>query len=211
MDCWLGVLQRASAGPTHTPAVCQRCCSTHLHGDRISDLGDLLITHWVTTFALDPPPLPIIGSPDTAETVEAKLKASGHDIEYQITHHTYLNTPPLIEVYEYTKGFVGAPPDGVSIRGSTNHGPVTPTIGFRIESGPTSVVLTGGTVPCASLDELAAEADALVHTIIRKNIVIRVHQQADQGHLQPPLVNRASDSNRGARGHRHPGHNVLCP
>lgn len=30
---------------------------------------------------------------------------------------------------------------------------------------------------CASLDDLAAEADALVHTVIRKDIVTRVPQQ----------------------------------
>jgi len=68
--------------------------------------------------------------------------------------------------------------DGVSIRvAPTDHRPVTPTIGFRIESGTTSVVLASDTVPCAGLDELATGADALVHTVIRKDIVANIPQQ----------------------------------
>jgi ribonuclease Z len=39
------------------------------------------------------------------------------------------------------------------------------------------VVLAGDTVPCASLDELALGADALVHTVIRKDILTNVPQQ----------------------------------
>lgn len=68
--------------------------------------------------------------------------------------------------------------DGVSIRvGATDHRPVAPTIGFRIEYEGASVVLAGDTVPCASLDELAAGAGALVHTVIRKDIVAAIPQQ----------------------------------
>jgi ribonuclease Z len=54
---------------------------------------------------------------------------------------------------------------------------VAPTIGFRIESDGASVVLAGDTVPCASLDGLAAGAGALVHTVIRKDIVTQIPQQ----------------------------------
>jgi ribonuclease Z len=60
----------------------------------------------------------------------------------------------------------------VSIRvAPTDHRPVAPTIGFRIDAGGASVVLAGDTVPCESLDELAARADALVHTVIRKELI----------------------------------------
>ncbi|OBG29811.1 ribonuclease Z [Mycobacterium sp. 852002-51057_SCH5723018] len=150
---------------------------THLHSDHIGDLGDLLITRWISTLAPDPAPLPIIGPPGTAETVEATLKAFGHDIGYRIAHHADLNAPPAVEVHEYTEGPVWDR-DGVSIRvAPTDHRPVAPTIGFRIESGMAAVVLAGDTVPCAGLDELAAGADALVHTVIRKDIVANIPQQ----------------------------------
>ncbi len=179
VDCGRGVLQRAAAVGVGAGGL-TALLLTHLHSDHIGDLGDLLITRWITTFAPDPTPLPIIGPPGTAETVEATLKAFGHDIGYRIAHHADLTAPPAVEVHEYTEGPVWDR-DGVSIRvAPTDHRPVAPTIGFRIESGPTSVVLAGDTVPCASLDELAAGADALVHTVIRKDIVTQIPQQRIQ-------------------------------
>ncbi len=176
VDCGRGVLQRAAAVGVGASGL-SALLLTHLHSDHIADLGDLLITRWVTTFVPDPPPLPIIGPPGTAETVEATLKAFGHDIGYRVAHHADLNAPPPIEVHEYTEGPVWDR-DGVTIRvAPTDHRPVAPTIGFRIESGGASVVLAGDTVPCASLDELAAGASALVHTVIRKDILTHVPQQ----------------------------------
>lgn len=179
VDCGRGVLQRAAAVGVGAAGL-SALLLTHLHSDHIGELGDLLITRWITTFAPDPAPLPIIGPPGTAETVAATLKAFGHDIGYRIAHHADLNAPPAVEVHECTEGPVWDR-DGVSIRvAPTDHRPVAPTIGFRIESGGTSVVLAGDTVPCAGLDELASGADALVHTVIRKDIVVNIPQQRIQ-------------------------------
>jgi ribonuclease Z len=176
VDCGRGVLQRAAAVGVGAAGL-SALLLTHLHSDHIAELGDVLITSWVTDFAPDPAPLPIIGPPGTAETVEATLKAFGHDIGYRIAHHADLNAPPPIEVHECTEGVVWDR-DGVTIRvAPTDHRPVAPTIGFRIEFGGASVVLAGDTVACASLDELAAGANALVHTVIRKDILANVPQQ----------------------------------
>ena len=176
VDCGRGVLQRAAAVGVGAAGL-SALLLTHLHSDHIAELGDVLITSWISNFAPDPAPLPIIGPPGTAETVEATLKAFGHDIGYRIAHHADLNAPPPIEVHECTEGPVWDR-DGVTIRvAPTDHRPVAPTIGFRIEFDGASVVLAGDTVPCASLDELSAGADALVHTVIRKDILTHVPQQ----------------------------------
>src|SRR6201987_3274321 len=61
VDCGRGVQQRAAAvrgGGRGLTAL----LLTHLHSDHIADLGDVIITRWVTTFEPDPPPLPIIGA-----------------------------------------------------------------------------------------------------------------------------------------------------
>ncbi|AFM18133.1 metal-dependent hydrolase, beta-lactamase superfamily III [Mycolicibacterium chubuense NBB4] len=170
VDCGRGVLQRAAAigiGANNLTAL----LLTHLHSDHIADLGDVLITRWVSNFAPDLAPLPIIGPPGTAEVVENTLKALRFDIGYRIAHHADLTTPPPVEVEEVTEGVVWGR-DGVSIRvGRTDHRPVEPTIGFRIEHDGASVVLAGDTVPCASLDELAKGAGALVHTAIRRDLI----------------------------------------
>ena len=176
VDCGRGVLQRAATVGVAANGL-SALLLTHLHSDHIGDLGDVLITRWISTFDPHPTPLPIIGPPGTAETVEATLKALSHDIGYRMAHHADLNAPPAVEVHEHTDGPVWDR-DGVSIRvAPTDHRPVAPTIGFRIESGSASVVLAGDTVPCAGLDRLAAGAGALVHTVIRKDIVTNIPQQ----------------------------------
>jgi ribonuclease Z len=170
VDCGRGVLQRAAAIGVAATGL-SALLLTHLHSDHIADLGDVLITRWITTFAPDPAPFPIIGPPGTAAVVEATLKAFGPDIGYRIAHHDDLTAPPPVEVHEYTEGPVWDR-EGASIRvAPTDHRPVAPTIGFRIEAGGASVVLAGDTVPCESLDELASGAGALVHTVVRKELI----------------------------------------
>ncbi len=53
----------------------------------------------------------------------------------------------------------------------TDHSPVRPTVGFRVEEGGRSVVIAGDTVPCSGLDELCAGADMLVHTVVRPDLI----------------------------------------
>jgi ribonuclease Z len=176
VDCGRGVLQRLTAAGLGANTI-DALLLTHLHSDHIAELGDVIITRWVSTFTPDPAPLPIIGPPGTAEVVDATLKAFGFDIGYRIAHHADLTAPPPLEVREYTGGVVW---DAAGVRitaGPTDHRPVEPTIGFRVDSAGASVVLAGDTVPCAGLDELAAGADALVHTVIRKDLVARMPMQ----------------------------------
>jgi len=168
VDCGRGVLMRAAAvgvGAANISAL----LLTHLHSDHITDLSDIITTRWVTTFTRSP--LRVIGPPGTSAVVDATLEALAPDISYRVGHHPDLTEGPTVEVEEVTEGVVWAS-DGVRITvGQTDHRPVTPTIGFRVEFDGASVVLAGDTVPCASLDALAAGAGALVHTVIRKDLV----------------------------------------
>src|ERR1700712_1676678 len=175
VDCGRGVLQRLAAvgvGPSGLSAL----LLTHLHSDHIADLGDLIISSWITNFGT-PKPLVIIGPPGTKMVVDATLVAFGSDIGYRIAHHADLNAPPDVQVHEHTDGRVwdeGA----VAIRvAPTDHRPVEPTIAFRVEYDGSSVVLAGDGVPCGTLDALASGAGALVHTAIRKDIVALSPQQ----------------------------------
>jgi ribonuclease Z len=175
VDCGRGVLQRAAAvgvGANTLTAL----LLTHLHSDHIADLGDVVTTRWVTTFTQQTP-LPIIGPPGTKAVVDAILTAFEPDVGYRIAHHEDLTAPPDVEVQEYTDGIVW---DHHGVRiwvAPTDHRPVKPTIAFRVEFAGTSVVLAGDTVPCRTLDELAAGAGALVHTAIRKDLIEPMPQQ----------------------------------
>lgn len=174
IDCGRGVLMRAAAdgvGAANLTAL----LLTHLHSDHITDLADVIVTRWVTSFG--PAPLRIIGPPGTAAVVEATLAALAPDISYRIAHHADITEPPRVEVEEHVEGLVFNE-NGVRITvAPTDHRPVEPTIAFRISSGHSAVVLAGDTVPCQTLDELASGADALVHTVIRKDLVEQMPAQ----------------------------------
>jgi ribonuclease Z len=176
IDCGRGVLQRLAAAGSGANQL-SALLLTHLHSDHIADLGDVIITRWVSTFTPEAPPLPIIGPPGTADVVDATLRAFGHDIGYRIAHHADLTGPPGVDVHEYTDGVVWDHGDVYIRVAPTDHRPVTPTIAFRIEHGGASVVAAGDTVPCPSLDALAAGAGALVHTVIRKDLIDLLPQQ----------------------------------
>lgn len=176
VDCGRAVQQRMTAvgvGANGLTAL----LLTHLHSDHIADLGDLIISRWITTFTPEPNPLKIIGPPGTKAVVDAFLTAFAPDISYRIAHHADLTEPPGVEVEEHVEGLVWHD-DGVRITvAPTDHRPVEPTIAFRVTYEGASVVLAGDTVPCASLDELAAGAGALVHTVIRKDLVEKMPMQ----------------------------------
>ena len=54
-DCGRGVQQRMTAVGAGANAL-TALLLTHLHSDHIADLGDVLITRWVTTFDSEPGP-----------------------------------------------------------------------------------------------------------------------------------------------------------
>lgn len=66
----------------------------------------------------------------------------------------------------------------VAIRcAQTDHRPVEPSVGFRFDFEGAAVVAAGDTMPCAGLDSLCSGANALVHTVIRKDIIANLPVQ----------------------------------
>ncbi len=168
VDCGRGVLQRAAAVGVN-PAALSAVLVTHLHSDHITDLNDVITTRWVMTFA--PTPLRVIGPPRTSEVVAGIRAMLQPDIEYRLAHHEDLNWEPQTDVTEATDGVVFDDQGVRVIAGPTDHRPVHPTVAFRVEHEGRAVVLAGDTVPCESLDRLCAGADALVHTVIRDDVI----------------------------------------
>jgi ribonuclease Z len=66
------------------------------------------------------------------------------------------------------------------VAAATDHRPVEPTVGYRIECQGKSAVIAGDTVPCGGLDELCAGADVYVQTVLRDDFVRMVPMQRFQ-------------------------------
>ncbi|MEZ5298866.1 MAG: ribonuclease Z [Ilumatobacteraceae bacterium] len=180
VDAGRGVLMRLAAcgvGAGQITAV----LITHLHSDHITDLNDVITSRWVLSFT--PNPLTIVGPVGTRDVVDHLLAALAPDIAYRIAHHADLTEPPPVTVVEVTDGLIDI---GTGVRltcAPTDHKPVEPSVGYRVDHDGASVVLAGDTVPCDGLDRLCDGADALVHTVIRKDVIATIPLQRMQDTL----------------------------
>ncbi len=168
VDCGRGVVLRLTAAGV-LPVGLTAVLLTHLHSDHITDLNDIVTTHWVMSPA--PLPLRVVGPPGTRAVVDGVLAMLASDQRYRLDHHDDLNQGPDVDVTEVEPG------DRLELGGATvvvhatDHRPVTPTVGYRIEHDGAVAALAGDTVPCTGLDELCAGADLYVQTVIRADLV----------------------------------------
>jgi ribonuclease Z len=167
-DCGRGVLMRA-AGAGSGAGAFRGVFLTHLHSDHITDLNDVYTSRWVTSF--QPNPLPVYGPPGTAALLGAIGTMLEPDVRYRLAHHDDLTWPPSATVTEVEPGPVFEEGTVRITAAPTEHAPVRPTLGYRIEDAGQSVVIAGDTVPCRGLDELSTGAGVLVHTVVRRDLI----------------------------------------
>lgn len=192
VDCGRGVLMRLTAAGV-LPPMLDAVLVTHLHSDHITDLNDVITTHWI--MAPQGRPLSVFGPPRTAEVVSATLAALAPDQQYRLDHHADLTWTPDVRVTEVSPGDTFTIGSATVSVGATDHRPVEPTIAFRVDDDGHSVVLGGDGVPCAGLDALCAGADAYVQTVIRDDLVRLVPVQRLQDILDyHSTVEQAADT-----------------
>ncbi|WP_417515584.1 MBL fold metallo-hydrolase [Minwuia sp.] len=167
-DCGRGVLMRAMSVDMTAPGLTAQFL-THLHSDHTTDFNDVITTRWI--MSPQPNPLQVHGPVGTRKFTDATLAALDQDIGYRIAHHDDLTEPPAVAVFEHGDGLV-LEEDGVRITcAPTDHSPVHPTLGYRIEFGGKAVAIAGDTVPCEGLDRICKNADVYVQTVIRSDII----------------------------------------
>lgn len=174
VDCGRGVVMRLAAAGV-LPVGLSAVLLTHLHSDHLTDLNDVVTTHWVMSPPGGPVPLRIIGPPGTRDVVDAVRAMLALDERYRLDHHADLTGPPVLDVTEVEPG------DTFDVGGThvavhrTDHRPVAPTVGYRITDRDGRVAaLAGDTVPCPELDELCRGADLYVQTVVRADLVASV-------------------------------------
>jgi ribonuclease Z len=172
VDCGRGVVMRLAAAGV-LPVGLSAVLLTHLHSDHITDLNDVMTTHWIMTN--DSKPLHVIGPQGTHQVVNAVLAMLALDQKYRMAHHADLSYPMTVTVTEVRPGDK-LEIDGASIAvHATDHRPVEPTVGYRVEHDGASVAIGGDGVPCQGLDELCRKADIYVQTVMRADLISRVH------------------------------------
>lgn len=173
IDCGRGVSMRLAAAGIPGPGFLHQVLLTHLHSDHVTDFNDLVTMRWAMSMA--PSPLPVAGPPGTAVFAERTLDMLRDDIGYRLAHHDDLSWEPACDVVEVLDGEMEAEALGARgvrvVAAPTDHRPVSPTVGYRIEHEGRSVVCAGDTVPCEGLDRLLAGADVYVQTVVRSDLI----------------------------------------
>ncbi|MGA1361784.1 MAG: MBL fold metallo-hydrolase [Ilumatobacteraceae bacterium] len=170
VDAGRGVIMRL-VGAMCPPPLVSAVLLTHLHSDHICDLNDIVTTRWVASPAATP--LEVYGPVGTQRMVDGLLAMLALDEGYRLEHHDDLRAGigMKVNVTEVSPGDSFAIGDvSVSVH-RTDHRPVAPTVGFRIEAEGKCAALAGDTVPCAELDEMCRNADVYVQTVLREDLV----------------------------------------
>ena len=170
IDCGRAAIMRL-LGAGVLPGMVSTILITHLHSDHITDLNDLVTTRWIMMPVNIP--LKVVGPVGTRQVIDAMLTMLTLDQGYRHAHHDYLraNGPLTVDVVEVGPGETFAIGEVSVSTHATDHRPVDPSIGFRIEHYGKVAALAGDTIPCAGLDDLCLNADIYVQTVIRDDMV----------------------------------------
>ena len=170
IDCGRAAIMRL-LGAGVLPGMVSTILITHLHSDHITDLNDLVTTRWVMMPANIP--LKVVGPTGTRQVVDAMLNMLTLDQGYRHAHHEDLraNGPLTVDVVEVGAGESFSIGEVTVSTHATDHRPVDPSIGYRIEHDGKVAALAGDTIPCPGLDDLCQNADVYVQTVIRDDQV----------------------------------------
>ncbi|MEZ5955716.1 MAG: MBL fold metallo-hydrolase [Hyphomonadaceae bacterium] len=160
---------------------------THLHSDHIDGLDTVALQHWINGPASQP--LNVVGPPGTARVVAGLNEAYAIDQGYRLAHHGPEIAPPSgagMTAREFEVPLVDGEEielhdaDGVRILAfRVDHAP-TAAVGYRVEYGGRSLVISGDTSRSASLTQAAHGADLLVHEAISPRLDTIMHEAAQR-------------------------------
>ena len=144
---------------------------THHHSDHLTGLVDLVFSRWLQS-PLGHAPLPIVAptGPST-RFLERMLDPWQDDITIRMEH---LDRPdgPAPRVIGFEAGPIAREVwsnNHVRVQARlVHHEPVTPAVAYRIETPDGAVVISGDTIACDEVAELAQGADVLVHEAFRR-------------------------------------------
>jgi ribonuclease Z len=137
---------------------------THLHSDHTVGVPDVWLTGWLFGRS---GPLRVFGPSGTADLCRGLEHAYAFDVHMRRDVDEKLPARGAdLEPREIADGSVVAEGALRVTAFRVDHGPVQPALGYRIDGGGHSVVLSGDTRPSENLVRLARGTDVLIHEVI---------------------------------------------
>lgn len=142
---------------------------THYHSDHIAALPDVNLASWVQGRRS---PLPVFGPKGIERVIEGFNIAYELDRSYRTAHHGEALLPPSagpMQAVAFEPGNVVWQDKRMTIRSfAVEHPPVEPAVGYRIDYGGRSVVISGDTNASESLFTVAKDADLVLHDALSR-------------------------------------------
>jgi ribonuclease Z len=161
---------------------------THHHSDHLTGLTDVLFSRWLESHA-DFVPLPVVAPMGPSVTfLERMMYPWEDDITIRASHVDRTDSPaPKIIAFDPTP-CVSAPvevwsdpTERVRVLGrAVHHEPVSPAMAYRIETPEGSIVVSGDTIVCDEVADLASGARVLVHEAFRRDAILPMAKFAPQ-------------------------------
>lgn len=171
VDCGRGVTQRiaeAGLGLDRLLAV----CLTHHHTDHVSDLATLAMARW--SLWIDDPL--VVLTPEGPCASFARHCLDGfEDQAFFAQGLPGGSVRPAIEVRSFSPA--KEPADVAELASFrlrsvlVDHHPIEAAVGYGVDDGHNTVVISGDTAACAGIETMARGADVLIHEALRADAV----------------------------------------
>lgn len=136
---------------------------THLHSDHVVGIPDLYLTGWL--IGQRQVPFTVRGPEGTTAMMNHLREAFAVDIGFRISDDKRSAEGARVDVKDITEG-VAFEGGGVKVTAfEVDHGPVKPALGYRVDYGGHSVVVSGDTRVSENLIAHARGADLLIHEV----------------------------------------------
>ncbi len=148
---------------------------THHHSDHLVGLSELAMSTWLEQWGTATPPLEVY-APDgpAADIAEHVLDVWENEMTMRAAHTGRVNTA-AIRVMRFASADTPQPvfdnADATVTAVQVRHEPVVPAVAYRVDSAVGSVVISGDTAICSTLERIATGATVLVQEAFRSAAV----------------------------------------
>ena len=158
---------------------------THHHSDHVSGLPDVVLTRWVMGRGEAMVPLTVVAPEGPAVTFAERMldvwaddlavrqEHTGRTDTFAIDLRSFPEPDGIVEVWrsdsDGSDESSGSGGEVVVKAGVVRHEPVQPAVGFRVETPDGVIAISGDTLVCDEMAELAEGADVVVYEALRFN------------------------------------------